>query len=387
MFRRCLPIPSSISETFFLWGPRQAGKTTFLLDRFPKALRYDLLLSSHYSRFTRRPQSLGEELLALRERPGLVVIDEIQKVPQLLDEVQRLMVEHGIVFGLCGSSARKLRRGHSNLLGGRALRFEMFGLTTAEVGDQRDVARFCRHGVLPRHFLSSHPAPAQRAYVEDYLRQEVAQEGLVRNLAAFHDFLRAAAMGDTEIVSYENIARECGVAAVTVKEHYQILVDTLLGSFVPAFTAREKRRVIRAPKFYFRDVGSVNALTRRQGLEPGQEIFGKAFENWICHELQAHAEYSGRHHEVRYWRLASGIEVDFILGDLETAVEVKATERVRPGHLRGLEQLKAEHPAVGPRILVCLEERPRRLDNGILVLPALEFLQRLWAGEILADER
>ena len=383
MFARSLPIPPTISETFFLWGPRQTGKTTFLLERFPKALRYDLLLNSHYTRFTRQPQSLGEELLAMRERPELVLIDEIQKVPHLLDEVQRLMVEHGFVFGLCGSSARKLRRGHSNLLGGRALRFEMFGLTSAEVGSRCDVVRFCRHGVLPRHFLAGRPEPAQRAYVEDYLRQEVAQEGLVRNLAAFHDFLRAAALGDTELVNYENVARECGVAAVTVKEHYQILVDTLLGSFVPAYTAREKRRVVRAPKFYFRDVGAVNALTRRRGLEPGQEIFGKAFENWICHELQAHAEYSERHHEIRYWRLASGIEVDFILGDLEAAIEVKATERVRPQHLSGLEQLKAEHPAIGPRILVCLEDRPRRLENGILILPALDFLQRLWAGEIL----
>lgn len=271
----------------------------------------------------RSPQSLGEELLGLRNRPRIVLIDEIQKVPQLLDEVQRLMVEHGFTFGLCGSSARKLRH-------------------------------------------------------------EVAHEGLVRNLAAFHDFLRAAALGDTEIVNYENIARECGVSAPTVKEHYQILVDTLLGSFVPAYTAREKRRVIRAPKFYFRDVGCVNALTHRRGLEPGQEIFGKAFENWICHELQAHAHYSGSEQQIRYWRLASGIEVDFILGDMAAAIEVKATARVRPEHLNGLVQLKLDHPQVGPRILVCLEERPRRLENGILVLPALEFLERLWGGMAFA---
>jgi predicted AAA+ superfamily ATPase len=383
MFERRLPIPADMAETFFLWGPRQTGKTTFLLERFPGQPRYDLLKSSDFARFVRSPQSLGEELLALPRRPGIVLIDEIQKVPQLLDEVQRLMVEHGQVFGLCGSSARKLRRGHANLLGGRALRFEMFGLTSAEVGDQADVVRFCRHGVLPRHFLSERPEPMLRAYVEDYLRQEVAQEGLVRNLTAFNDFLRSAALGDTEIVNYENIARECGVSAPTVKEHYQILVDTLLGCVVPAYTQREKRRVVRAPKFYFRDVGCVNALTRRRGLEPGQEIFGKAFENWLCHELHAHAHYSGRHHEIRYWRLASGIEVDFILGDMEAAIEVKATERVRPQHLDGLEQIKVEHPGVGPRILVCLEDRPRLLDGGILVLPALEFLRRLWAGEVL----
>jgi predicted AAA+ superfamily ATPase len=205
-------------------------------------------------------------------------------------------------------------------------------------------------------------------------------------VAAFHDFLRAAALCDTEIVNYENIARECGVVAATVKEHYQILVDTLLGAFVPAYTAKEKRRVIRAPKFYFRDVGSVNALARRHGLEPGQEIFGKAFENWICHELQAHSAYSGRNHEIRYWRLASGIEVDFILGDMEAAIEVKATERIRPQHLNGLQQLKIDQPTVGPRIIVCLEDRPRRSEDGILVLPAMDFLSRLWAGEILEGE-
>lgn len=360
------------------------GKTTFLMDRFPDALRLDLLKSSDFARYTRSPDSLGQELLAMQQRPPIILIDEIQKVPQLLDEVQRLMVEHGFVFGLCGSSARKVRRGHANLLGGRALRFEMFGLTSQEVGGATEVTRFVSNGVLPRHYLMNRPAPALRAYVEDYLRLEVAQEGLVRNLASFSDFLRSAALGDTEIVNFENIARECGVSAPTVREHYQILVDTLLGAFVPAYTQREKRRVTRAPKFYFQDVGSVNGITRRRGLDPGQDIFGKAFENWVCHEIRAHAAYSQLHYDVRYWRLASGIEVDFILGEMEVAIEVKATERVRPGHMKGLEQILIEHPKVGSRILVCLEDRPRKLDNGIMILPVGEFLNRLWAGEILS---
>jgi len=381
MFSRRIPIPADIKETFFLWGPRQTGKTTFLLERFPEALRFDLLKSSEFLRFNREPETLGQHLLALPRRPSLVIIDEIQKVPQLLDEVQRLMVEKGFVFGLCGSSARKLRHGHANLLGGRALRFEMFGLTAPEVGDQADVVRFVRNGVLPRHFLAERPEPRLRAYVDDYLRMEVAQEGAVRNLNAFSDFLRAAALGDTEITNFENISRECGVSAPTVRDHYQILVDTLLGAFVPAYTRREKRRVIRAPKFYFHDVGSVNSLARRRNLDPGGETFGKAFENWIFHELQAHASYSGLHYEIRYWRLASGIEVDFVLGEMEVAIEVKATERVRPQHLKGLEELQVEHPQAGHRILVCLEGSARKLENGILVLPVLEFLQRLWAGE------
>ena len=249
------------------------------------------------------------------------------------------------------------------------------------MGDQADFVRFVNAGVLPRHYLAARPERNLRAYVEDYLRLEVAQEGLVRNLTSFHDFLRASALGDTAIVNFENIARECGVSAPTAREHYQILVDTLLGSFVPAYSAREKRRVIRAPKFYFRDVGCVNHLTRRRNLEPGQEAFGKAFENWICHELQAHAAYSEQHYPIRYWRLASGIEVDFVLGD-HLAVEVKAVERVRPQHLNGLVQIAVDQPGMEARILVCLEPQPRLLENGILVLPVMEFLRRLWAGEL-----
>ncbi len=380
MISRAIPLTPDTQETFFLWGPRQTGKTTFLQEQFPEALRYDLLKSSDFTRFTRNPESLGEELRAMAERPGVVIIDEIQKVPQLLDEVQRLMVEDGQVFGLCGSSARKLRRGHANLLGGRAVRYEMYGLTSAEMGADAQVQRFVNAGVLPRHHLAARPERMLRAYVEDYLRLEVAQEGLVRNLSAFHDFLRASALGDTEIVNYENIARECGVSAPTAKEHYQILVDSLLGAFVPAYTEREKRRVVRAPKFYYRDVGCVNHLVRRRDLQPGQEAFGKAFENWICHELHAHSAYSEHHYSIRYWRLASGIEVDFVLGD-RVAVEIKGVTRVRPQHLNGLEQICVDHPGIETRILVCLEPRARRLESGILVLPVLDFLKRLWAGE------
>ena len=380
MILRAIPLTPDTQETFFLWGPRQTGKTTFLQEQFPEALRYDLLKSSDFTRFTRNPESLGEELRAMAERPRVVIIDEIQKVPQLLDEVQRLMVEDGQVFGLCGSSARKLRRGHANLLGGRAVRYEMYGLTSAEMGSDAQVQRFVSAGVLPRHHLAVRPERMLRAYVEDYLRLEVAQEGLVRNLSAFHDFLRASALGDTEIVNFENIARECGVSAPTAKEHYQILVDSLLGAFVPAYTEREKRRVVRAPKFYYRDVGCVNHLIRRQDLQPGQEAFGKAFENWICHELHAHSAYSERHYSIRYWRLASGIEVDFVLGD-RVAIEIKGVTRVRPQHLNGLEQICVDHPGIETRILVCLEARARRLESGILVLPVLEFLKRLWAGE------
>ncbi|MBP7866355.1 MAG: ATP-binding protein [Acidobacteria bacterium] len=387
MYSRLLPITPGIRESFFLWGPRQSGKTTFLKQTFPDAPRYDLLNNRVFTRLLHQPESLGEELRALPAKPEIVIIDEVQKLPALLDEVHRLMTEHDQTFGLCGSSARKVRRGHANLLGGRAVRFEMFGLVSPEVGPKADCVRFVNHGVLPRHFDLADPGRRLRAYVEDYLREEVLQEGLVRNLPAFHDFLRAAALSDTEIVNFENIARECRVSAPTVREHYQILVDTLLGSFVPAFSDREKRRVIRAPKFYFKDVGPVNHLARRGRLEPGSPLFGKAFENWIAHELHAHAAYSELHYPIRYWRLSSGIEVDFILGDMEAAVEVKATARVRQDHCAGLVHLARDHPEVGQRFLVCLEDYPRRFDDGILVLPVSEFLRRLWGGEIMSRSR
>lgn len=384
MYTRILPIKTGIHESFFLWGPRQSGKTTFLKRTFPDAPRYDLLNNRVFTRLLHQPASLGEELRALPVRPEIVIIDEIQKLPALLDEVHRLMEEDGYVFGLCGSSARKVRRGHANLLGGRAVRFEMFGLVSAEVGPEFDYQRFVNHGVLPCHYDSADPGRRLRAYVEDYLREEVIQEGLVRNLRAFHDFLRAAALSDTEIVNFENIARECGVSAPTVREHYQILVDTLLGYFVPAFREREKRRVIHAPKFYFKDVGPVNQLARRGKLEPGSPLFGKAFENWLAHELHAHAAYSELHYSIRYWRLASGIEVDFILGDMDTAIEVKTTARVRADHCTGLVHLARDYPEVRQRLVVCLEDRPRRLETGILALPVAEFLSRLWGGAIVS---
>ncbi len=386
MYQRRIPIFKNTKESFFLWGPRQSGKTTFLKTTFPASPRYDLLDNRVFTRLLRHPELLGEELHAMARRPELVIIDEVQKLPGLLDEVQRLITDDGFVFGLCGSSARKLRRGHANLLGGRAVRFEMFGLVSAEAGPDFDCRRFVNHGILPAHYAMADPGRRLRAYVEDYLREEVAQEGLVRNLASFHDFLRAAALSDTEIVNCENISRECGVSAKTVHEHYQILVDTLLGYYVPAFTEKEKRRVIRAPKFYFKDVGSVNQMNRRGKMEPGHPSFGKAFENWISHELQAHSAYSELRYPIRYWRLASGIEVDFILGDMDAAVEVKASTRLRPEHGKGLTHLIMDHPEVKQRIIVNLEERPRLRDDGILVLPAGEFLRRLWNGEIIANK-
>ena len=361
MFRRNLLLPPSGSETFFLWGPRQTGKSTLLRQSYPDAHWLDLLKSEEYRRYLARPEILREELDSGEHDPRQqIVIDEIQKVPALLDEVHWLVENRRFRFALCGSSARKVRRGAANLLGGRALRFELHGLTAAELGDQFDLDRILNRGYLPRIYESGRPGPMLDAYIADYLREEIAAEGLVRNLPSFSAFLDVAALSDGEIVNFSNIARECGVSSQTTKSHFQILEDTLLGRWLPAYRKRPKRRVIGAPKFYFVDVGVVNRLARRGELRAGSELYGKAFENWVFHELSAFISYREVDAALSYWRLASGIEVDFVVGDMQVAIEAKSSERITRDHLNGLRALKEDHPRVGRRVVVCREPRARR---------------------------
>ena len=373
---RLLHLPKRPENSFFLWGPRQTGKSTLRRATYPGAAWVDLLKSDEYARYSSRPALLREELAA---EPGtrFVVVDEVQKVPGLLDEIHWLIENRGIVFGLCGSSARKVRRQHANLLGGRAERFELSGLVSRELGDDFDLDRMLNHGTLPRHYLSESPGRLLRAYVGDYLREEVAAEGLVRRLPAFAGFLQAAALADGEMVSFSTIARDCAVSSPTVTEYFRILEETLLGRFVPAFTRRPKRRVIRAPKFYFADGGLVNVLARRGRLERGGELFGKAFGNWVLHELWTATRYRELHEEISYWRLAGGAEVDFIVGDMRLAVEAKATARVTSDHMKGLRQLEVDHPGTR-RWLVCLEAKPRVTEDGIEILPYRVFAERVW---------
>ncbi len=375
MFTRGLQLPAAGRETFFLWGPRQTGKTTLLRQSYPDATWVDLLKADEYRRYLERPELLREELVA-RPRPGQVVIDEIQKVPALLDEVHWLHEHRRIRFALCGSSARKVRRGAANLLGGRAVRYELRGLTAAEIGAGFDLVRLLNHGYLPSLYESDRPDRLLASYVGDYLKEEVAAEGLVRNLPVFSAFLNAAALSDGDLVNFANIARDCGVSGPTVKGHFGILEDTLLGRWLPAYTKRPKRRVIAASKFYFSDVGVVNHLARRGRLQPGGELFGKAFENWVFHELLACNAYHERAVDFSYWRLASGIEVDFIVGNMSVAIEAKASAKITADHLKGLRHVRTDHPRVR-RVVVCLEPRRRTTEDGIEILPAPAFVEDL----------
>lgn len=384
MFKRAANLPEPGTETFFLWGPRQTGKSTLLRATYGERRWIDLLKSEEYRRYLAHPELIRQELEADPPGPAeQIVIDEIQKVPALLDEVHWLLEHRGHSFALCGSSARKVKRGAANLLGGRANRYELHGLSASELGSDFDLDRALNHGYLPRIYQASRPRPMLDAYVADYLKEEVAAEGLVRNLPRFSDFLDIAALSDGELVNFSTIARECGVSSHTTKAHFQILEDTLLGRWLPAYRRRPKRRVIQGPKFYFADVGVVNRLARRGELMPGSELYGKAFENWVFHELAAFIGYRGFDGGISYWRLASGVEVDFVLGDMQVAIEAKSGERITWDHLRGLRSVSEDHPRVGRRIVVCREPRARRTDDGIEILPAATFVDRLWGGDLI----
>ena len=383
MFKRNLTLPQSGTESFFLWGPRQTGKSTLLRATYPDALWIDLLKAEEFRRYGSHPELLRQEIEAEPLDPNRqIVIDEIQKVPALLDEVHWLIENRGLHFALCGSSARKVKRGGANLLGGRAIRYALHGMSASELGDDFDLNRLLNHGYLPRIYEANRPGRMLEAYIADYLKEEIAAEGLVRNLPTFSDFLDIASLCDGEIVNFSNIARECGVSSPTAKSYFQILEDTLLGRWLPAYRKRPKRRVIGAPKFYFADVGVVNRLARRGDVLPGSELFGKAFENWVFHELSAYLSYREHDGLLSYWRLASGIEVDFVLGEMQIAIEAKSSARVTRDHLKGLRHLVEDHPRVNRRIVVCNESRARTTADGIDILPAATFVARLWGDKI-----
>lgn len=380
MYTRLQQFQGLGAESCFLWGPRQSGKSTLLKARFPNSPYYDLLLSDEFERLNRKPALLREELLA-NPPAAPVIIDEVQKIPQLLDEIQWLIVNKKIQFILCGSSARKLKRGGGNLLGGRALRYELFPLVSHEI-PEFDLLRALNHGCLPRHYQSDNPQPLGRSYIGDYLKEEIAAEALTRSVPAFARFLEAAAFSNGEVVNFTNIARECGVSGPTVKEYFQILVDTLLARFVPAFQKRSKRRVIQAPKFYLFDVGIANALLKRGSISVGSEIFGRAFEHFIFQEIVAHSHYSGLEYPISYWRTSSGFEVDFILGDRDVALEVKGVPEVHPKHLRSMNAFREEYTPK-KAIVVSLDAKPRDVDV-VTIMPWKIFLNALWAGSIIA---
>lgn len=366
-------------ESLFLWGARQTGKSTLLQTNFTDSLYFDLLLSDVYERFQTRP-SLLREIVMASSHSRVIIIDEIQRIPKLLNEIHWLITNHGSRFILSGSSPRKILKSGANLLGGRALRYELYPLVYKEIPDF-DLLRALNNGLLPRHYLVKNSRKLVSAYIGSYLQDEIIAEAKIRNIAAFTRFLEVAAFSNGEMLNYTNIAAECGVSAPTIREYFQILEDTLIGRFLPSYQKRPKRRVISAPKFYYFDVGIANYLLKRVSIEVGSTAFGDAFEHFIYHELYSHSNYSGINYTISYWRTTSQIEVDFILGENEVAIEVKASSQINSRHLKGLKSF-AEEYKVKKQIVVSTDPFLRQIED-ILIMPWRTFLDRLWEGEII----
>lgn len=384
MYERVLQMDLPAGRSAFLWGPRKSGKSTYLKQRFPDSTRYDFLQTDLFFRLSKNPALLREELLALHHAGSLgqpVILDEVQKIPAVLDEVHWLMENHNLSFILCGSSARKLRSGHANLLGGRAWRFEMYPLTVYEIPNF-DLLRALNRGMLPSHYEDAYHDRTLRAYVQDYLKEEIMAEGLTRNMPAFARFLDALAYSQGELVNFANVARDCGVDAKTVKGYFEILVDTLLGIFIEPFSRKVGRDIIiSTSKFYLFDVGVAGYLAKRRIAETKGAEFGHAFEHFVLMELLAYRGYSEKDFPVRFWRTKTGLEVDWVLGDAEVAIEVKGSARVGGSDVRALKAFSEEHK---PRqaCVVCNEPRQRMMDD-ILILPWQEFLELLWDGKMI----
>ena len=378
LVKRIQKVDPPADRSAFLWGPRKTGKTTLLKQQFSNACWIDLLDYDQWLFLSQQPSRLRQILEA--QRAKTVVIDEVQKIPHLTDEIHWLMENHDYRFILCGSSARKLRRRKGGLLGGRAWRFELYPFVTKEL-ESFDLDKALLYGTIPAHYLSSNSEMDVRAYVQDYLREEIQSEALTRNLPAFSKFLRSAAITNGMLLNYSNAARDAGVAVKTIRQYYQILEDTLIGRQLLPWRKSKKRRLIETAKFFFFDTGIVSSLLDRRSLLEGTPEYGRAFEHFILQECWAYRHYSKLEFPISFWRTASGSEVDLILGDAEVAIEIKASKNI--GNMpKGLHLFQEEHKCRSS-LVISKEKLPRKISSHITVLPWQEFCQRLWAGDIL----
>lgn len=378
MLERIIQLDKELDGSVFLFGARQTGKSTLLRKQFPGAIYIDLLDTYQRRRYSQRPVLLYETLND-KEEGTIVIIDEIPEVPELLNEVHRLITERNLCFILCGSSARKLKRKGHNTLGGRALPVYLYPLVSAEIPDF-DLDRAVTYGMLPPHYLAKNPLRRLAAYIDVYLKEEIKEEALVRNLNTFQRFLEVAAISCGGTINYNNIARECGVSATTASAYFDILEDTLVGYRVPAYTRVVKRRVVQAPRFYFFDVGVTNYLLQRDVLKRGTSDYGHAFEHLVMQEIVAWLRYRHPRERLSYWRTYSGIEVDVVLGDARVAIEIKSADEVMPRHMKGLVAFGEEFPQ-SRRLIVSLDPFERKVDC-IELVHVSTFFKMLWKEDV-----
>ena len=381
VFKRTLDLSALLRrKSFFLLGPRQTGKSTLLKTVFPQAHYVDLLEANTFRELSARPERLRQ---SLPPQQKILVIDEIQKLPSLLDEVQLLLDRNKELRAvLTGSSARKLKQGHVNLLGGRAWVCHLHPLAHPEVAEVPLIDRINRGG-LPSFLESADYEEELKAYVGTYLQEEVRAEGLARSIGNFSRFLEVAGLSSGQQLNLTAVASDADVPTRTIREYYQILKDTLIGYEVPVYRKSIHRKPAAVAKFYLFDTGVANVLKRQRSLEPGSAAFGESLEHLIFQELRAYLDYQRLDEPLTFWRtLPSGLEVDFIVGD-RAAIEVKAKTSISAQDCRGLLAL-GEERTWPRRIVVSLEQKKRRTAEGIEILPVADFLSALWSGEILA---
>ncbi len=381
MYTRILKVHSG---SFFLFGPRGTGKSTWIRENFKNATVYNLLNSREALRLERDPRTLYDELKTLPPE-SWVVLDEAQKVPALLDEVHDLIESAGLRFVICGSSARKLKRGASNLLAGRAIVLNMFPLTSAELGGDFDASKALVNGCMPLAVTEEDAEAFLSAYAYTYLDEEIRAEALTRNVGAFSRFLEIAARQCGQVTNISNIAREAAVARTTVQTYFDILTDTLLGYWIPAWQLKRSTRQHTHPKFYFFDTGVARALSGRLPYPPTNEETGPLFETMLFNEVRAYLSYNRLRYQPCYWRSYDGTEVDFLCEGRHgfIAIEMKSSPRWLKRYNRGLERIKADlGPANVTRYGVFQGDRPAKID-GIDILPVERFLEMLWQGEII----
>lgn len=374
-------LPLLEKKSHFLFGPRATGKSTLIRDQLKgyNCLIINLLRNAQYLDLSQAPGEL-ESMIRAANYPKVVVIDEVQRVPELLNEVHHLIEEYGTCFLLTGSSARKLKKNGVNLLAGRARRANLFPLTSHEIADF-DLMRYLRYGGLPNVYLSEEPFEELEAYADTYLKEEIQMEALVRNIPGFSKFLQTVAIHAGQMLNFSSVASDVGLSVSTVREYYYILEDTFLGFMLPAYVKTTKRKAISTAKFYLFDLGVRHYLAKINELPPGSEIFSQAMEHFIAMEIKAYLSYARQPHMLTYWQSKSGLEVDFVIGD-DIAIEVKSATKISKKHLKGL--LAFQQEKIAKRfIIVSLDPIHKHLDNNIEVIPCERFLKMLWDGELI----
>jgi predicted AAA+ superfamily ATPase len=390
-YKRYLKLDVEPRQSIFLWGARKTGKSTYLKSLYPNSVYYDLLKTDLLMRYEKHPYLIREEILTLppEKLTFPIIIDEIQKVPALLDEVHWLIENTDAYFVLCGSSSRKLKQQGTNLLGGRATKYHFYPLVYPEYQHEFNLLKIFNHGLIPSHFVAQNPRKLLQTYISDYLNNEIRAEGYVRNIAGFGRFLDSTLFSHGQTLNYSNIARDCSVDSKTVKEYYQILVDTLVGYLIYPYTKRISRNIIsHAPKFYYFDVGIINRMRKKHFDDLNGAEAGQAFEHFVMTELIAFLNLTDSDYNLYYWRTNTKLEIDFILSDhfsLPIPIEVKSSKLVHKTELATMKAFMYEHDVIKGYV-VCLEENMRKvsLDNGkeILIMPIKDFLSYLWQGKI-----